>query len=139
MVRKQQQNLRDANSSKSLATAGSTAVTKITQMQQQGTHYIRHILVLKGSQSTQWRQQHQWIQKQQWRAPTTVTPTIQLMPATAVTPEEAGTPAAANEFCGDSQKIFKMAKTYSAYTKYKPKLIPLLLSISGMVNWSYLS
>jgi hypothetical protein len=62
--------------------------------------------------------------------PTTVTPTTPMMPAAAVTPEEAKTPAAAaNEFCGDSQKILKMAKSHSAYTKYKPKLIPLLLSI----------
>jgi hypothetical protein len=46
---------------------------------------------------------------------TTVTPTTSMMTSTAVTPEEA-----AHEFCGDSQKIFKMAK----------KIIPLMRSLS---------
>ncbi len=58
-------------------------------------------------------------------APTAVTPTT----ATAVTPEEAGTPAAAHEFCGDSQKIFNMAKTQSIYTQYVLSLLTLILSM----------
>jgi hypothetical protein len=63
-----------------------------------------------------------------------VTPTTPMMPVTAETTAEAGTPAAAHEICGDSQKIIKMSKTHSTYTKHYPKLIPLfILSLSGMV------
>jgi hypothetical protein len=48
---------------------------------------------------------------------TEVTPTTAMMSATAVTP------ATAHEFCGDSQKISKTAKTHSTFTKYKLSLI----------------
>jgi hypothetical protein len=110
MVRKHQQDLRVANSSKSLATAGSTAVTETT---------IRARI-----SATARRQQHQTCLANKREAShhndasnIILTPATAVTPTTPMMPVEAGTPTAANDFSGNSHEIFKWQQ-----------LIPLILS-----------
>jgi hypothetical protein len=107
MVRKHQQDLRDANSSKKPGNSRfdssnktNTKITDVCNSKAPATSSIEEKPFNKMTPATLLTPATAVM------PPTAVTPTTRMMPATSVTPE-AGTPAAAHEFCGDSQKSLK--------------------------------